>query len=90
MNTTTRSRGWQDRAACRDLDFSLFFFDGAADAPGNARQVARAKRVCCDCPVRPECLGFGEQEPAGIYGGATPEERQADRRRALRTGRAAA
>jgi len=71
---------WRTDSACRTTDPDLFF-PVAAGAVAN-RQIARARRICADCPVREECLDFAlrTQEPAGIWGGTTPEERTRTRR----------
>ncbi len=82
--------GWRDRAACRDVDPELFFPVGST---GDAvQEIEAAKAVCRTCPVRAECLEFALQanQEAGVWGGASEEERRkmrsawvAARRRAL-------
>lgn len=72
---------WQDRSACRGMETELFFaVDFARGAPKRAHEAA-AKAVCATCPVLAECqtwaLAF--HEPHGIWGGLTPEERDAQR-----------
>ena len=66
---------WRAEGACRTADPDLFFpvAVGAAASP----QVTRALRICDGCPVRQACLDFAmrTREPAGIWGGTTPEER---------------
>ena len=66
---------WRAAGACLDADPDLFFpvAAGAAASP----QVTRALRICDGCPVKQECLDFAMRtgEPAGIWGGTTPEER---------------
>jgi WhiB family redox-sensing transcriptional regulator len=46
------------------------------------REVAAAKAICARCPVAADCLAWalGAGEPAGIWGGTTPEERRLSRR----------
>jgi WhiB family redox-sensing transcriptional regulator len=69
---------WQERSACLTTDPELFSSEASAN-------VARAKRICAGCPVRAECLQFALDStyvPYGIYGGLTPEERKALKRRA--------
>jgi WhiB family redox-sensing transcriptional regulator len=41
-------------------------------------QVEEAKQVCAVCPVTADCLSWALRagEPAGIWGGTTPEERR--------------
>lgn len=64
------------RLACQE-DPELFFpltYTGAAQ-----RLVAEAKRLCQACPLQQSCLqqALRDQEEFGIFGGSTPEERQA-------------
>jgi len=67
---------WKLKAACRDLDTSLFFPDSEAEADA-------AKAVCALCPVRQECLEFAlaTRQNDGIWGGLTETERRRVRRR---------
>jgi WhiB family redox-sensing transcriptional regulator len=66
---------------CRDEDPELFFPIGTA-RPALA-QVERARAVCSGCPVRDECLqwALSTGQAAGVWGGLTPDERRALRRR---------
>jgi WhiB family transcriptional regulator, redox-sensing transcriptional regulator len=84
-----RRDGWEARGACRHSDPELFF-PVAARGPA-LRQLAKAKRVCQDCPVRVQCLEYALQsgQSFGVWGGATEEERRLLRRRRLRRRRAA-
>lgn len=51
-------------------------FDGDEDATSEI--IEQAKGICAACPVRAECLRYAlAEEPWGIRGGATAEERQA-------------
>lgn len=67
---------WTERAACRGLDPELFYPIGTAGPA--LEQVATAKAVCAECPVRAECLDLAMSagEAHGIWGGTTPEERR--------------
>lgn len=60
---------WRERAACQHTDPRLFF---------GYRHAAAAKAVCGGCPVADECLAYAlaNQEPVGVWGGLTVEERQ--------------
>lgn len=42
------------------------------------KQIARAKALCSDCPLRAECLDWATTRPSvhGIWGGTTPTERR--------------
>ncbi|MFF4650806.1 WhiB family transcriptional regulator [Streptomyces sp. NPDC001380] len=75
---------WRNRAACREADPELFFPVGSA-GPALV-QVERARAVCRGCPVQEACLEWAVRvdERAGIWGGTTPEERTALRRRRAR------
>jgi len=79
---------WRDRAACRNMDPVLWHptawhrsgrWRRHSVGPADSADVAAAKRVCAACPVRLDCLSHavavGEQD--GIWGGLTPDERDA-------------
>jgi len=69
------------RGACRESDPDLFFPVAVGTGPA-ARQVEVAKAVCGPCAVRANCLSYAlEAMPEGIWGGTTPDERRAARRR---------
>jgi len=78
---------WRDRAMCRDTDPELFFPIGTT---GQALlQIAKAKSVCCQCPVTVECLEFALEtnQDTGIWGGNSEEERRQMRRTAAQQAR---
>lgn len=78
------SLSWMLRGACRQADPELFF-PIAAMTGLPARQVEVAKAVCGPCAVRANCLSYAlEAMPEGIWGGTTPDERSAARRRPAR------
>lgn len=70
---------WQDAAACKDADASLFFAPEVEGVKAGERRVAKAKRICSGCVVLTDCLdfrlGFESQKDAGIWGGADEDER---------------
>ena len=73
---------WRSVATCRDTDPELFFPIGTT---GQALlQIAKAKSVCCECPVNVECLEFALEtnQDTGIWGGTSEEERRQIRREA--------
>jgi WhiB family redox-sensing transcriptional regulator len=72
----SRDVTWRARAACRDLDTSLFFPDSEADAEP-------ALAVCASCPVREMCLEFAlsTRQHDGVWGGTTESDRKRIRRR---------
>jgi WhiB family transcriptional regulator, redox-sensing transcriptional regulator len=86
-NLTTE---WRASGACVNADPDLFFPIGAGQ--WGARQIRRAQQICAQCPVRRQCLEFAIDvgERHGIWGGATPEERQRARRNQLARRRRAA
>jgi len=75
--TNTGSDSWREDAACRGLLPDLFFpvrgYETAADALA----------VCDRCPVVEACLEYAlvERENEGIFGGTTPKQRRALRRK---------
>ncbi len=71
---------WRHRAICKDTDPDLFFPVGTT---GQALvQIARAKEVCGECPVRTDCLEYAidTNQDSGIWGGLAEEERRMIRR----------
>jgi WhiB family transcriptional regulator, redox-sensing transcriptional regulator len=90
MIATMSALNWRSSAACLSADPDLFF---PISSTGPAeRQIARAKVICANCPVRRECLEFAmtHDQTHGIWGGTTAEDRQRDRRRRRRRAAAAA
>lgn len=69
--------GWQARAACRNLDSSMFFHPDGERGFRRQQREDRAKAICAGCPVRAECLehSLRVQEPYGIWGGLSETER---------------
>jgi hypothetical protein len=70
-------------------DWDLFFpvVRTGRGAAAYEAEVAKAKRMCADCPVRAECLTTAVRlgdDALGIWGGTTKEERDALRRAQLR------
>lgn len=79
---------WRREALCRDTDPELFFPVGTT---GQALlQIAKAKSVCCECPVKHDCLDFALEtnQDTGIWGGLSEEERRQIRREAAARARA--
>ncbi|MGH9276958.1 MAG: WhiB family transcriptional regulator [Acidimicrobiales bacterium] len=70
------STNWQDHAACKGVNVALFFPVG-----DDVRLVTAARAVCGACPVAGQCLEAGLNEPEGIWGGRTADERRALRNR---------
>jgi WhiB family redox-sensing transcriptional regulator len=79
-----RTKGWQDDAACRGADATLFFAPNYFEKreEKDARE-AQAKVICDRCPVREPCLEYAlrARDPHGIWGGLN----ELERRRLLRS-----
>ena len=77
--TEERTRSWQDDAACRGADTTLFFapnyFEKRAEKLG---RESRAKLICSGCSVREPCLDYAlsTRDPHGIWGGLNELERR--------------
>jgi WhiB family redox-sensing transcriptional regulator len=75
----TVDEAWQRNAACRGPE-SVLFFAPTVPEPRPDREVreARAKAICAECPVTPECLEYALRirEPHGIWGGLNESERR--------------
>lgn len=70
--------------ACASVDPEVFF--PPTYGATHRREVAAAKALCRTCAARRECLAFAvdSNEEFGIWGGATPVERQRLAHRARR------
>jgi WhiB family redox-sensing transcriptional regulator len=71
---------WRNDAICRDTDPDLFFPVGTTGLA--LVQIARAKEVCGECPVKVDCLDYALEtnQDSGIWGGLSEEERRVLRR----------
>jgi WhiB family redox-sensing transcriptional regulator len=75
---------WQDLAACKGMDPTLFFGPEHAESVKEKRdREDAAKAICAGCSVQAECLEYAleQREPYGIWGGMTELERKALLRR---------
>lgn len=79
---------WRHDAACRDSDPELFFPIGNTGPA--LLQIEQAKQVCRTCPVIADCLQWALDtgQEAGVWGGASEDERRLMRRTAHRAARA--
>ena len=68
---------WVKQAACDAGDDNVLYAEH-----GGRGLVAHGKALCAGCPVRMPCLQFAldNNEPHGIWGGMTPDERDQMRR----------
>lgn len=73
---------WQLRARCRGRDSAIFFDYSTGTAAVGTLDLAGARRICDTCPVMQTCLEYAvaANEPFGVWGGLTPEERRPHRR----------
>jgi WhiB family transcriptional regulator, redox-sensing transcriptional regulator len=69
-------REWRQFAACGGVG-GLFYKADVDSSSQNQHRVTRAKAICHQCPVRPECAAhaLAVGEPYGIWGGFTEVER---------------
>ncbi|WP_072950941.1 WhiB family transcriptional regulator [Rhodococcus koreensis] len=81
--TPTAGVGWQERAACRGLDSSVFFSPDTERGQARARREMRAQQICHNCPVLAACRdhALATGEPYGTWGGMTETERRRHARR---------
>jgi WhiB family redox-sensing transcriptional regulator len=82
--TRSAARGatdWWRAAACQSADPDLFF--PVSSTGFSLEQTAQAKSVCAACIVRRQCLDYAlaTEEPHGVWGGMTGEERKRAARR---------
>ncbi|MEU6661216.1 WhiB family transcriptional regulator [Streptomyces sp. NPDC046821] len=85
-----RRDDWRHLASCTGYDPETFFPVGTTSL--ELAKANEAKAVCRRCPVREHCLQWAQEAyiADGIWGGHTPKEREALRRRAARQKRSAA
>lgn len=67
---------WREGAGCATRTDVDFF---ATDDIG---EISRAKAICAACPVLDDCLAFAIEtnQPSGVWGGHTSDERKRLRR----------
>ena len=70
---------WQYKGACRDLDPEAFFHPDGERGPRRRNRENAAKAVCASCPVIAACRAhaLAVQEPYGIWGGLSEDDRLA-------------
>ena len=79
MSAQTTEQLWQDKAACRGPQSSVFFPPSHFERKDEKElREARAKEICGECSVRQPCLEFALRirEPHGIWGGLNEVERK--------------
>ena len=70
---------WQAHAACRGCDTAMFYHPENERGPSRVKREMQAKAVCASCTVVESCLrwALSAREPYGVWGGLSPEEREA-------------
>ena len=79
MSAQTTEQLWQDKAACRGPQSSVFFPPSHFERKDEKEvRENRAKAICNECSVRQPCLEFALRirEPHGIWGGLNEIERK--------------
>ncbi len=68
---------WQLHAACRGMSSSYFFHPTNERGLERQARIQRAKQICAGCPVIDACRqqALDLQEPYGIWGGLSEDER---------------
>ncbi len=68
---------WQYEGACRDLPSEMFFHPEGERGPRRRNRENAAKAVCATCPVIQQCRdqALSIQEPYGIWGGLSEDDR---------------
>lgn len=69
---------WQFQGACQTLPTEMFFHPDGERGPRRANREAAAKVICASCPVIAACRkhALAVQEPYGIWGGLSEDDRQ--------------
>ncbi|MFC9435278.1 WhiB family transcriptional regulator [Nocardia sp. NPDC057030] len=69
---------WQLRGSCRGLDSAMFFHPDGERGRARQARARRAKQICHSCPVRRQCRNYAltVNEPYGVWGGMTEDERR--------------
>jgi WhiB family redox-sensing transcriptional regulator len=70
---------WQYQGACRTLPSEMFFHPDGERGPRRRNRENVAKAICATCPVLIQCRehALAVQEPYGIWGGLSEEDRLA-------------
>ncbi len=68
---------WQLAATCRGLDVDAFYHPPRERNHQREQRIAQAKAICAQCPVITQCRqhALKAQEPYGIWGGLSEQER---------------
>jgi WhiB family redox-sensing transcriptional regulator len=68
---------WQYEGACRNLPAEMFFHPDGERGPRRRNRENTAKAICASCPVMLACRAhaLAVQEPYGIWGGLSEDDR---------------
>lgn len=68
---------WQFEGACRGKDPEMFFHPDNERGPRRRNRENAAKAICASCPVIQQCreAALANQEPYGIWGGLSEDDR---------------
>ncbi|MFE3261820.1 WhiB family transcriptional regulator [Nocardia sp. NPDC059091] len=69
---------WQDLGSCHGMDSDIFFHPDGERGRARTDRVRRAKQICRSCHVIDRCRAYAlrTQQPFGIWGGMSEQERQ--------------
>ena len=70
---------WQQSGACQELPSDMFFHPDGERGPRRRNRENAAKAICSRCPVIEACRkhALAVQEPYGIWGGLSEDDRVA-------------
>ena len=73
------SRAATKAALCNGMSSDVFYTPEGVTGQARRRHIRRAKEICLQCPVLRECRNYAlaVEEPFGIWGATTPQERRA-------------
>jgi WhiB family redox-sensing transcriptional regulator len=68
---------WQYEGSCRTLPSEMFFHPDGERGPRRRNRENAAKAICASCPVLVQCRShaLAVQEPYGIWGGLSEDDR---------------
>ena len=70
---------WQYEGSCRTMPSEMFFHPDGERGPRRRNRENAAKAICVSCPVIQQCRthALAVQEPYGIWGGLSEDDRLA-------------
>ncbi|NGX09800.1 WhiB family transcriptional regulator [Mycobacteroides franklinii] len=74
----TEGSSWQLHSACRSTNRDLFYSEDGERPIDRRLREQRARQVCRNCLVTAHCLAYALEieEPHGMWGGMSEDERQ--------------